>query len=119
MTKVREVMKTSLHTVTPSTTLGEAVTLMAHHRIGSALVMDGMQLVGIFTERDTVRAISQTHDAPAHEIASWMTHNPTTVGPDEDVDSALRTMLDHGFRHLPVVENGTVVGMVSMRDLAG
>ena len=112
-------MKTELYKVSPSTTLGEAVSLMARHRIGSALVMVGDELLGIFTERDTVRAISQSHDAPAHEISSWMTSNPKTVSPDSDADDALRTMLDGGFRHLPVVEGGRVIGMVSMRDLAG
>jgi CBS domain-containing protein len=112
-------MKTTLYSVSPTTTLGEAVSLMAQHRIGSTLVMEGSQLVGIFTERDTVRAISQSHDAPDHEISSWMTRDPRTVGPDEDVDDALKTMLANGFRHLPVVEKGRVIGMVSMRDLAG
>ena len=112
-------MKTTLYTVSPTTTLGEAVSLMAQHRVGSTLVMDGSQLIGIFTERDTVRAISQSHDAPDHEISSWMTRDPKTVEPDEDVDDALKTMLANGFRHLPVVENGQVIGMVSMRDLAG
>jgi CBS domain-containing protein len=47
-----------------------------------------------------------------------MTHDPKTVAPDADTEDALRTMLDNGFRHLPVVQNGKVVGMVSMRDLA-
>jgi CBS domain-containing protein len=117
--KIRAVMKTTLYTVSPTTTLGEAVSLMAQHRVGSTLVMDGSQLIGIFTERDTVRAISQSHDAPDHEISSWMTRDPKTVEPDEDVDDALKTMLANGFRHLPVVENGQVIGMVSMRDLAG
>jgi CBS domain-containing protein len=117
--KVREVMKTTLYTVSPTTTLGEAVSLMAQHRIGSTLVMEGSQLVGIFTERDTVRAISQSHDAPDHEISSWMTRDPKTVDPDADVDDALKAMLASGFRHLPVVEKGRVIGMVSMRDLAG
>jgi CBS domain-containing protein len=117
--KIREVMKTTLYSVSPTTTLGEAVSLMAQHRIGSTLVMEGSQLVGIFTERDTVRAISQSHDAPDHEISSWMTRDPRTVDPDEDVDDALKTMLANGFRHLPVVEKGRVIGMVSMRDLAG
>jgi len=112
-------MKTTLYTVSPTTTLGEAVSLMAQHRVGSTLVMDGSQLIGIFTERDTVRAISQSHDAPDHEISSWMTRDPKTVEPDEDVDDALKTMLANGFRHLPVVEKGVVIGMVSMRDLAG
>ena len=112
-------MKTTLYTVSATTTLGEAVSLMAQHRVGSTLVMEGSQLIGIFTERDTVRAISQSHDAPDHEISSWMTRDPRTVDPDEDVDDALKTMLASGFRHLPVVENGRVIGMVSMRDLAG
>jgi CBS domain-containing protein len=112
-------MSKMLHTVSPSTTVGEAVALMAQYRIGSTMVMDGSRLVGIFTERDTVRAISQSHDAPAHEVSSWMTHNPMTVGPDDETETALDTMLSHGFRHLPVVENGEVIGIVSIRDLAG
>jgi CBS domain-containing protein len=116
---VREVMSTSLHTVSPETTVGEAVALMAQYRVGSTIVMDGNRLAGIFTERDTVRAISQSHDAPAHEVSSWMTKEPMTVGPDDDTEVALQTMLDHGFRHLPVVENGEVIGIVSIRDLAG
>ena len=119
MPKVREVMSTMLHTVSPSTTVGEAVALMAQHRIGSTVVMDGSRLVGIFTERDTVRSISQSHDAPSHEVSSWMTRDPMTVGPDDEVEAALNTMLEHGFRHLPVLENGEVIGIVSIRDLAG
>ncbi len=119
MATVRDVMKTSLHSVDPAETVGEAVAVMAQHRIGSVLVMQDDRLIGIFTERDTVRALSQSHDAARHEIVSWMTHDPKTVGPDEDTEHALRTMLDNGFRHLPVVEGGKVVGMVSMRDLAG
>jgi CBS domain-containing protein len=112
-------MSTSLHTVGPETTVGEAVALMAQYRVGSTIVMDGNRLAGIFTERDTVRAISQAHDAPGHEVSSWMTKDPMTVGPDDDIEAALQTMLDHGFRHLPVVENGEVIGIVSIRDLAG
>jgi CBS domain-containing protein len=111
-------MRTTLYSVDPSTTVGEALSLMAQNRIGSALIMEGGRLVGIFTERDTVRAISQSYDAHTHEISSWMTRDPKTIDPDIDVDEALKTMLDHGFRHLPVVERGEVVGMVSMRDLA-
>ena len=119
MGRIREVMKTKLHTVEPADTVGEAVAVMAQHRVGSVLVMESDRLLGIFTERDTVRALSQSHDAARHEITSWMTHDPKTVGPDVDAEDALRTMLDNGFRHLPVVENGKVIGVVSMRDLAG
>ena len=119
MATVREVMNETLFTVQPSTTVGEAVALMAQHRVGSMLVMDGARLDGIFTERDTVRAISQSHDAPSHSVSSWMTADPMTVGPDEPVEEALKTMLDRGFRHLPVVKDGEVIGIVSIRDLAG
>jgi len=112
-------MQTHLHVVEPSDTVGEAVAVMAQNRVGSVLVMQGDQLLGIFTERDTVRALSQAHDAARHEIQSWMTHDPKTVAPDVDTDDALHTMLDSGFRHLPVVDGGKVIGMVSMRDLAG
>jgi CBS domain-containing protein len=111
-------MSTTLHTVDPSDTVGEAVAVMAQHRIGSVLVMERERLLGIFTERDTVRALSLSHDAPRHQIVSWMTPDPKTIGPDMDGDEALRFMLDQGFRHLPVIENGLVVGIVSMRDLA-
>ena len=119
MGSVREVMATNLHIVGPGDTVGEAVAVMAQNRIGSVLVMEGERLLRIFTERDTVRALSQAHDAARHEIVSWMTHGPTTVAPDADAEEALRTMLDNGFRHLPVVADGKVVGVVSMRDLAG
>jgi CBS domain-containing protein len=118
MAKIREVMRTDLHIVSPTATVSEAVSLMAQLRIGSALVMEDGKLIGIFTERDTVRAISHSHDAPRHEVSSWMTRDPMTVGPNEETEAALRTMLQHGFRHLPVMEKGEVIGMISMRDLA-
>jgi len=116
---VREVMSTKLHIVEPSDTVGEAVAVMAQNRVGSVLVMEGDKLLGIFTERDTVRSLSLSHDAPRHQIVSWMTADPKTVVPNMDADEALHFMLDHGFRHLPVVEDGKVIGIVSMRDLAG
>ena len=119
MGDVRGVMSTKLHTVEASDTVGEAVAVMAQNRVGSVLVMEGEKLLGIFTERDTVRALSLSHDAPRHQIVSWMTPDPKTVDPNTDGDEALHFMLDHGFRHLPVVEDGKVIGIVSMRDLAG
>lgn len=118
MPTVREVMSTGLHYVSPTTTVGEAVALMAQHRIGSTLVMEGPRLVGIFTERDTVRALSNSYDAPSHDVSSWMTSDPMTVSPDTPTADALKTMLANNFRHLPVMENGDVIGIVSIRDLA-
>jgi CBS domain-containing protein len=118
MTAVREVMSKDLITVDPSTTVAQAATVMAEKHVGSALVMEGSDLAGIFTERDIVRALSQDFDAPGHPISHWMTRNPTTVEPDAQVDDALERMLEGGFRHLPVVEGSGVIGIVSMRDVS-
>lgn len=118
MTVVREVMTAHVHYVAPATRVGEAVAIMAQHRIGSVLVLDGTHLVGIFTERDTVRALAETGDAPGHPVTDWMTRDPQTVELDTPAEEALKTMLDGGFRHLPVIEDGEVAGIVSIRDLA-
>ena len=118
MPSARDVMSTQLTTVSPATTIAEAATLMASRHIGSAIVCQGEELVGIFTERDIVRALSQDFDAPGEPIEHWMTRNPTTVGPDTDVRKCLDIMMSRGFRHLPVTEGPTVVGIVSIRDLS-
>jgi CBS domain-containing protein len=111
-------MSSNLVTVDPQTTVAQAATVMAEKRIGSALVMEGDSLAGIFTERDIVRALSQDFDAPGHPISHWMTRNPETIGPDEATQDALDRMLKGGFRHLPVIDGGVVIGVLSMRDLA-
>jgi CBS domain-containing protein len=118
MATVGDVMTRSVLSVDLSTTVAEAATIMGERRAGSALVMDGDSLLGIFTERDIVKALGQHFDAAGHAVSEWMTAEPMTVPPDTTVDEALRTMLDRGFRHLPVVEAERVVGVVSMRDLS-
>jgi CBS domain-containing protein len=118
MTTVGEVMSTQLISVDPSATVAEAATVMGERHVGSALVMQGGKLIGIFTERDIVRALSQHFDAPGHQVEHWMTRGPTTVGTASTVEEALDLMLSKGFRHLPVDEGGTVVGIVSIRDLS-
>jgi CBS domain-containing protein len=119
MATIRDVMSAGIVTVDPDSTVAQAATIMAEKRIGSALVLEGEDLAGIFTERDIVRALSQDFDAPGHPIAHWMTRNPTTVSPDATVEAAMDLMLEGGFRHLPVIDDGRVVGVVSIRDLAG
>jgi len=116
--KVADIMKTDLCSVDPETTIGEAATLMGSHHIGSVVVLDGARLVGILTERDIVRAMSNTHDAPGRPVIEWMSKDPRTVPPDTAVRDALRTMVDAGFRHLPICDGATLVGMVSIRDVA-
>src|SRR5207302_10336878 len=96
-----------------------AAAIMGAARVGSALVMDHDVLKGIFTERDVLRALRREPvvalDSP---VSTWMTPDPMTVGPEARVVDALRKMLKGGFRHLPVIADGHVVGVVSLRDLA-
>ena len=118
MATVGEIMTGSVFSIEPTMTVAEAATVMGERKIGSALVMDGEKLAGIFTERDIVRALGEHFDAAGHPVSEWMTKDPMTVPPDTAVEEALRTMLDRGFRHLPVAEGERVVGIVSMRDLS-
>jgi CBS domain-containing protein len=118
MATVREIMSSQLITVDPSTTVAEAATIMGGKHVGSALVMQGDDLAGIFTERDIVRALGEHFDAAGHPVSNWMSSRPTTIEPDATSDEALDKMLKGGFRHLPVVEGGQVVGMLSLRDIA-
>ena len=117
MTTVGEIMSKELITVDPEATVAEAATVMGEHHAGSALVMDGDSLHGIFTERDIVRALGEHFDAAGHPVSHWMTRNPVTIASDADVHDALERMLTGGFRHLPVMEGDRVAGIVSMRDL--
>ena len=121
LTTVREVMTRTLVTVDSSITVTEAAHAMSAGRAGSALVLQEGSLIGIFTERDILRALAAHPMADAartSSVSKWMTRDPLTVGPDTSVGEALDRMLSGGFRHLPVMEGDTVVGVVSMRDLA-
>jgi CBS domain-containing protein len=112
-----EIMTGSVFSIEPTMTVAEAATVMGERKIGSALVMDGDRLAGIFTERDIVRALGEHFDAAGHPVSEWMTADPVTASADTSVEDALRTMLDRGFRHLPVADGEQVIGIVSMRDL--
>jgi CBS domain-containing protein len=119
-TSIRDVMSTDLVAVNPSTMLFEAARVMSAAHVGSVLVMEGDTLRGIFTERDVLQAFQHARADPARvsPVSDWMTRDPVTISPEASVGKALDRMLDGGFRHLPVVEGTTVVGVVSMRDLA-
>lgn len=116
--KVEDLMSTDLCTVDPEASLAEASTLMGERGVGSAMVIEDGRLVGIVTERDVVRAMSNAHDAPLRPVAEWMTRSPGSVTRGTSIKDALKVMVDGGFRHLPIVEEGKPVGMVSMRDIA-
>ena len=101
-------------------TVQQACQLMWERRAGSVLVVDGQQrLTGIFTGRDAVRLLAKTKDAGATLLAQAMTLNPVTISPDSRAIDALRAMSDGGFRHLPVIENGRIWGVVSRSDFKG
>jgi CBS domain-containing protein len=121
LTTVRDVMSTELVTVEPTVNVTSAAAAMSAGRAGSALVFEGGALVGIFTERDIMRALAEHSSADAARVSfvsQWMTRDPATIDPDATVGEALDRMITGGFRHLPVMKDEAVVGVVSMRDLA-
>jgi len=107
-----------LSTLSPEDTVIDAVTLMRDRRIGAILVTNDQALVGIITERDIVfRVVAATRDPETTRIAEVMTTDPDVVAPGADVMTALERMQSGGYRHLPVVDGGALVGIVSIRDI--
>ncbi len=117
---VRQVMMADPIRLAPDEPVQEALDLMNQHRVGAVLVVDGERLVGIFTERDFLRrAASATPGWRTTQLREWMSPNPYTIEPDAGWDQALTSLERLRVRHLPVVENGRVVGVVSARQLIG
>ena len=101
-------------------TVREAAQVMREEKIGCVLVMDGQALLGIFTERDLVtRVVAEGLDPDTTRLHDVMTRDPDTISADDMAIEALRLMDDGGFRHLPVLKDGQVVGVVSRRDFSG
>ena len=119
MVALREVMSKEVFTTPGDATVAEVAKSLLHGRFGSALVMEGAWLIGIFTERDVMRAAAAGADMSSSKVSEWMTADPVTVGPEMDSEEAADLMLSQGFRHLPVVEGKNVSGIVSLRDLLG
>jgi CBS domain-containing protein len=118
MSTVGELMTRDLLTVAPEDTLGEAAEKMDRRGVGSAIVSDFGRLIGILTERDILRAVAGRVHSSEARVRQWMTADPVTVSKEMSADEAARTMLDRGFRHLPVIEGDRAVGIVSIRDVA-
>jgi CBS domain-containing protein len=107
-------------TMAPGASVREAARQMKLRRVGAVMVVEGGRLVGIFTERDGLfRVLADGRDPETTTLAAVMTANPATVTPDRKLGHALHMMNDSGFRHLPVVEDGSPIGMVSIRDALG
>ena len=108
-------MTRGLLTLAGETTLGDAAATMTERRVGSALVVEEGRLVGILTERDVLRAVGAGQVGGT--VGEWMAKHPETVDVDESTQQAAVVMIHGGFRHLPVLEAGEPVGIVSIRDL--
>jgi CBS domain-containing protein len=116
MPAVSEHMATDLLTVETTTPLAAAAREMNDRGVGAVLVLAGDRLQGVFTERDVLRAVARGRVADA-TVGDFMTPHPETIEPDDTTEHAAVLMIHGGFRHLPVVETGTVVGILSIRDL--
>ena len=104
-------------TAPPQTTVSEAARLMATRNAGAVLVVEGESLVGIFTERDVVfRVIAKDLNPASTRLESVMTTSPLTLAPNRSYGHALLLMQENGFRHVPVVDNGRPIGIVSSRN---
>jgi len=107
-----------VHSVTQDVSVLEALKIMMEKNISALLIIENGSLRGIFTERDYARKIilqgKSSKDTLMHEV---MTQNPHTIPPDEAIDHCMKLMTSRHFRHLPVVEANTVIGMLSIGDL--
>jgi CBS domain-containing protein len=116
MPSVDSIMSREVLSVSSDTPLAEAARRMSGGQVGAVVVIEDENLVGILTERDLMRAVGDAR-VEGSTVADWMTRDPETIDPDESTEMAATLMIHGGFRHLPVVESGSVVGVVSIRDL--
>jgi citrate synthase len=115
---VADVMSAPVVTAQPAETIASVAQRMHDHRVGSVVIIDSDErAIGILTERDMLHLASAGADASTAKVSEWMTANPDTVAPDLAASTAFASLAQHGYRHIPVVEAGKVVGIVSMRDL--
>lgn len=114
----KKVLHTSIVSVTPETTVLEAVTIMADSDISALMVLNGEQVEGIITERDFVRRVARLErSAYATTVGEVMTSSLITVGPQDRTRHCMQLMIERNLRHLPVLEDGKLVGLLSIRDL--
>jgi CBS domain-containing protein len=117
--RVSEIMTNAAVTDQAEDTLADAARKMWKQQTGSLLVMDGEDLVGIVTERDVLRAVAGGGVLQEIRVSEVMSKDLVTVGPGTSLREAAKIMTDRWIRHLPVVDGGELVGIISQRDLAG
>jgi CBS domain-containing protein len=117
--RVSEIMTSAAVVDQSDDTLAEAARKMWKQQTGSLLVTDGDDLIGIVTERDVLKAVATGVKLEEARIAEVMTKDVVTVGPQTTIREAAKVMADRWIRHLPVLDGGKLVGVISQRDLAG
>ena len=117
--KVSEIMTEAAVTDRADDTMAEAARKMWEQQTGSLLVMDSDELLGIITERDVLKAVATGRPLEGTRVSDAMTKDVVTVPPAMTLREAAAVMADKWIRHLPVVEQGRVVGILSQQDLAG
>jgi CBS domain-containing protein len=120
MTTVREILrhKPDVYAVRPDDSVYHALQLMAEKNIGAVLVMAGDEVKGVFSERDYARrVVLHGHSSRDTAVRSLMTADVVSIDPTATVDACMSLMTDKRIRHLPVVEEGRVVGVVSIGDI--
>jgi CBS domain-containing protein len=117
---VGQLIKRGVVHLSAAASVREACELMATNHVGAVLVMEDGRLDGIFTERDALnRVLAARLDPDTTRIADVMTREPITLSPQTPVTEALRLMSEIGFRHLPIVDQEEVQGIISLRDFVG
>ena len=115
--ELRELVSGEVESVQANTTVIDAAGQMQRAGVGSLAVLDDDELSGIFTERDVLQLVASGADPVSETVAGWMTMYPDSFLPDMDVTEAADWMLAAGYRHLPVVEGGRLIGMASIKDI--
>jgi CBS domain-containing protein len=116
MAVVANHMSRDLLTVTADERLADAAKRMVERGVGAVLVLKEESLDGILTERDLMKAVAAGYSNDA-KVGDWMTRHPETIDADDSTGHAAALMIHGGFRHLPVIDEGRVAGIVSIRDL--
>jgi CBS domain-containing protein len=116
MAVVSNHMTSDLLSVAAEERLADAAKRMVERGVGAVLVLKGESLEGILTERDLMKAVAAGY-SPDAKVADWMTRHPETIEADDSTEHAAALMIHGGFRHLPVLRDGRVAGIVSIRDL--
>ena len=105
-------------TVRPDQSLKDAVDLLVEHDIGALIVVDELeQPVGIISERDIIREAAHSETVLARTVAAVMTKDLIVAGPQDDLGAVLQTMITRRFRHLPIVDQKRLIGIISIRDV--